>query len=306
MKTTINKIKFTWLPVLALCMLFSSNSFAQKKKKEAKAKTETSKRPTVKPVKNTFDGIWLMDNQTVMVPVKKTFEIDIMHRFGIIDKGIKDFFGMFAPANIRLGLNYVPVKNLLIGASLTKTNMTVEGYAKYSIIRQTPGRYPVSVTYYGDIALDTREHDAFFYKTDRFMFFNQLLIARKLTSKLSAQAGISQTHVNIVPGYFYAPGKYKGTMQNDHFALALSGRYKIKEGMGVMLNWDQPLTKHLSNNPAPNVSFGLELTTSAHSFQFFAGNYYYMTPSRNNYFNNNDPSKKQFLIGFNITRLWNY
>src|SRR5215212_6219228 len=50
----------------------------------------------VKPVKNTFGSIWLIDNQTVMVPIKKTFEMDIMHRFGTIDNGYKDFYGFFA------------------------------------------------------------------------------------------------------------------------------------------------------------------------------------------------------------------
>jgi len=66
------------------------------------------------------------------------------------------------------------------------------------------------------------------------------------------------------------------------------------------------MTKHPTNNPYPNLALGLELATSAHSFQFFAGNYNYITPSRNNYYNQNDYSKGEFLIGFNITRLWNY
>jgi hypothetical protein len=62
----------------------------------------------------------------------------------------------------------------------------------------------------------------------------------------------------------------------------------------------------VSGNPRPNVSFGLELSTSAHAFQFFLGNYASITPQRNNYFNKNDYTNGEFLIGFNITRLWNY
>ena len=55
-----------------------------------------------KPVKNTFESVWIIDNQTVMVPLKKTFEMDIQHRFGTVENGYEDFWGFFAPSNIRL------------------------------------------------------------------------------------------------------------------------------------------------------------------------------------------------------------
>ena len=59
-----------------------------------------------KPVKNTFESVWIIDNQTVMVPIKKTFEMDIMHRFGTVNNGYEDFWGFFAPSNIRLAVCY--------------------------------------------------------------------------------------------------------------------------------------------------------------------------------------------------------
>jgi hypothetical protein len=259
-----------------------------------------------KPVKNTFEGIWIIDNQTVMVPQKKTFQMDFMHRFGTVQNGYKDFYGLFASANIRLGFNYVPLNKLLIGVSLTKQNMTWEGYAKYAILQQTPGRMPVSMTYYGDIAVDSRSADNFVNPSDRLMYFNQIIVARKISERLSLQVAPSYTHVNVVDGYFYEPGKYKGVMKHDHFSISTAGRFKLKESMAIIFNYDQPITKHPSNNPAPNLAAGLEINTSAHCFQFFMGNYYYITPSRNNYFNQNSYKDGQFLIGFNITRLWNY
>ena len=259
-----------------------------------------------KPVKNTFPGIWIIDNQTVMVPVKGTFEMDIMHRFGTIENGYDDFWGFFAPSNIRLGFEYVPINDLMVGVAITKSNMTWEAYGKYAIIKQTPGKYPVSVTYFGDVAIDTRGKDNFIHFSDRLMYFNQLIIARKISDRFSVQVAPSHTHVNVVNGYFYEPGKYRGTMSHEHFAVSLAGRLKIKEGMAVIANYDQPITKHRSDNPDPNISFGLEMNTSSHSFQFFLGNYFYITPQRNNYFNHNDYKKGEWLIGFNITRLWNY
>lgn len=275
----------------------------------------------MKPVKNTFASIWLIDNQTAMVPIKKTFEMDIMHRFGTMGNGYKDFYGLFASSNIKLGFNYVPVNNLLIGLSLAKSFMTVEGYAKYSIIQQTKGQYPVSISYYGNIAWDSRPGDNYSYKAHEFMFFNQLMFARKITEKLSLQISPSVTHVNYVNGYFKTVKNEGGADTNvvanerkhDHFAIALMGRYKLTEGMSFIANVDQPVTKHKTGNPKPNISFGLEVGTSSHAFQFFIANYSYLVPQRNNYFNQNDykegfpwQSGNQFLIGFNITRLWNY
>jgi hypothetical protein len=69
----------------------------------------------VKPVKNTFESVWIIDNQTVLVPVKKTFEMDIQHRFGTVNNGYEDFWGFFAPSNIRIGFSYVPVNKLNVG-----------------------------------------------------------------------------------------------------------------------------------------------------------------------------------------------
>jgi hypothetical protein len=291
---------------------------------EAVDTTEPVKK--VKPVKNTFESIWLIDNQTVMVPIKKSFEMDIMHRFGTLKKGYEDFYGFFAPSNIRLGFSYVPINNFLIGASITKANMTWEGFAKYSILKQTKGKYPVSVSYYTNMSVDTRLKDNFIYWSDRLMFFNQILIARKITKKLSVQIAPSISHQNVVNGYYKTSGRLadstykaevKGEMKHDHFAISFSARYKLKQAMSLLFSYDQPLTKHATNNPNPNLSFGIEFTTSSHAFQLFFTNYYYMTPQRNSLFNKNNPidikglsditfHHENFLIGFNITRLWNY
>lgn len=316
MKTYIKSIAFIPKFLAALAVMLSLQVVAQ----EADTLPVTEEVPAVrkpKPVKNTFNSIWIIDNQTVMVPVKGTFEMDIMHRFGTIKNGYEDFYGFFAPSNIKLGFNYSLTNDLMFGVGITKSNMIWDGFAKYAIFRQTPGKYPVSLTYYVNASYDSREKDKFLHWSDRLMYFHQLMIARKISDKISVQVAPSISHINIVDGYFKyvktnstGPDSIKATveglMKHQHFAIALSGRYQIKESMAILVNYDQPITKHMSGNPKPNISFGLELSTSAHSFQIFLGNYYFITPQRNNYFNQNKYENGQFLIGFNITRLWNY
>lgn len=329
MKLNINKIRsgFCFSALLGICLLSAGSVFAQD---STTAATEEPVVKKVKPVKNTFQSIWIIDNQTVMVPVKKTLEMDIQHRFGVIDKGYRDFWGLFAPSNIRIGINYSPINNLSVGIGIAKNNMMLDGSAKYALLKQTKGKYPVSISYYGNMSINTKKRDdatiydgsSIKHNTDRFFFFHELIIARKVTEKLSVQVGPSLTHQNAVSGY-YTKNDSTGkeiyySMKNNHFAISFSARYKFTNVTSLMVNYDQPITKHASNNPNPNLSFGFEFNTSAHSFQIFLGNYYNLNQGQNNLFNHNNPfpytdnltnnkvKGGHFLIGFNITRLWNY
>ena len=163
------------------------------------------------------------------------------------------------------------------------------------------GGWPLSITYYGNMAVISND-DPFVSNLDRFSYFNQLMIARKITDDLSLQVSPSYTHYNNVEGYFNSEGGISPKMNNDHFAVACLGRYKITEKFGVIANYDQPLTQHPSNNPRPNISFGLEFATSGHLFQIFAGNYASILQQTNNVFNQNDYLASQYVLGFNLTR----
>ncbi|MGB4849975.1 MAG: DUF5777 family beta-barrel protein [Saprospiraceae bacterium] len=281
-----------------------------------------------KPVKNTFSSIWIIDNQSVMVPFKGTLEFDIQHRFGLVYNGYEDFWGLYAPSNIRLGLAYVPINNLMVGFGLTKKNLTWDINAKYAILKQMiSGGSPVSLSYFVNAAIDSRDKNAFtnadeLVFSDRLSYFHQLLLARKISDKLSVQIAGSLSHFNTI---YPAPGLEDGSVQqldNDHFALAISAKYMVTNTMNILVNYDHPLTTRPSidpefpdsKDPKPNFSFGVEFNTSAHQFQIFLGNYNSIIPQTNNTYNTNwgfgnksfslwDP---EWLIGFNITRLWSY
>jgi hypothetical protein len=315
---------------------------------DSTAVTEKTAPAKVKPVKNTFQSIWISDNQTTMVPVKKTLEMDIMHRFGTWNKGYEDFWGFFAPSNIRIGVNYVPINNLNVGIGFTKTTAAIipqagissvsgplwDGNLKYSIITQTKGKYPVSVSYYINASYNTKKDlnkEIYRFWSDRISYFHQILIARKVTDKLTVQVAPSLSHHNAVNGYYTKLNdstlKINRSMEFEHFAVAFSARYKLTEITSVMINYDQPVTKHATKNPNSSFSFGVEMNTSSHAFQLFFTNFYYLNPAANNMYNSNNPFPStdksitddpataineskvkggRFLIGFNITRLWNY
>jgi Membrane bound beta barrel domain (DUF5777) len=296
---------------MAFCLLMiMSLSVAAQDSTQA---DNTTSEPTVKKksfVKNTFEGNYLIDNQTVMVDVKGTFEFAIQHRFGIASQGFKDLFGLFAGAKMRLGFSYVPVQNLQVGFGVTNDRMQVDWDVKYALLKQTKdGSMPVSVTYFGNAVMDTRKQDAttlFLNLSDRFSYFNQIMIARKISDNFSVQVGPSLSHFNNLEGYIDSSGKVKQLLKNNHFSISFSGRYKISPQTAIVANYDQPLTQHPANNPHPNISVGLEMRSSGHDFQVFVGNYNYILPQNNALYNQNDFTHGQFLIGFNITRLWNF
>lgn len=311
-----------WPPLLlAGLILLPAAIFAQDSTGTAPAKAPVRK---AKPVKNTFQSVWLIDDQTVMVPVKGTFEADIQHRFGTVQNGYKDLWGIYGASDIRLGFAYAPINSLYVGFGLTKDNMLWDGSAKYAIIKQTKNKYPVSVTYYGNMAYKSVQdpnHVLFTYSTQRFSFFNELMVARKISDRFSVQAAISVAHQNSVPGYYTkydSAAKIKFKEQKwDLFTGSVCMRYKLTEGTAFIVDYDQPLTRFPTNNPHPNVAFGFEFNTSGHTFQLFAGNYNLLNPQQNSLYNGNNPfgytetggSKVpggQFMIGFNITRLWNF
>ena len=307
--------------LIALCTSFS-NLMAQEsttgtKKKSSIKKTEvqdtTATNTAAKKkqyVKNTFEGNYIIDNQTVMVPIKGTFEFDIQHRFATINYGFKDLFGLFNGANMRLGFSYVPFKDLQIGFGASNENMQLDLNLKYAILKQTKdGSMPVSITYFGNVLMDPRGNDSttlLANTSDRFSFFNQIIIARKISEKFSLQVSPSFSHINNLERFYAASGQDNPKWSNNQFAISVSGRYKISDVSSIIINYDQPLSQHASDNPRPNISFGIEMKTSGHDFEIFFGNYGSTSPEYNSLLNQNDFTKQQFLIGFNISRLWNF
>jgi hypothetical protein len=188
---------------------------------------------------------------------------------------------------------------------LTKERMQVDISGKYAILLQTESnKIPVSVSIFGNMVIDARNKSNFRYFAHRLSYYGQLMVARKVTEHFSAQVAGSFSWFNNVEGYVDSKGNIQRKMKNGHLAFSVLGRYKFSDKSALVINCDQPLTQHPTNNPHPNISLGLETTTDSHAFQVFVGNYYGIVPQSSNMFNQNDYTKGQFLIGFNITRLW--
>jgi len=266
---------------------------------EAAAEPEKKESTVSKPAKPAFGSPQLMDEQSVVVPTAKTLEFNMQHRFGLVNNGVEDLYGIYAPgANIRFNFSYTPINNLSLGFGYAKYKQYLDFSAKYSILKQKRDwSMPVSVTYFGDWAIDNRD-DIYQKTVHRFSFFNELIIASRLSDKVSVQISPSFSHFNAVDSLY----------THDFIAVGFSGRYKFSNQSSVLLSYTHQFTKQTAPNYTnrPGFTFGWEIATSGHAFQIFATTFQGIIPQENIAYNQNDFKKGQFLIGFNITRLWNF
>lgn len=275
---------------------------------DSTAVIEKPQKTKPKAVRNTFDDNILIDNQTLQVPIRKTFEVMLQHRFGPVTSGYQNFYGLFSGANMAFRFFYSPINNLNVGVGFNEQNLIWEGNIKYAIMKQSvSGGWPVSITYYGNAAVDTRKKEGnFINNADRFSYFNQLMVGRKISEKLSLQFSGSLSYLNNVPGYIESTGKISPLMNNAHVAVEVLAKYKISETFNIIANYDQPITQHLYNNPHPSIALGIEINTKGHTFQLFGTNYGSTLPQYNNFFNQNDYTKGMWLVGFNLARRWHW
>jgi hypothetical protein len=161
-------------------------------------------------------------------------------------------------------------------------------------LRQTVnGKMPVSVTYYGNASLSALPKENFYHLSDRWSYYNQIIIAKRFNKMLSLQIGPSYSHYNVVD-----PG-----MSNDLFALQFGGRAKVTSTMSILLDVNQPISSQ-QNVPKSGFSVGTEISSVGHTFQIFISNYKGIINQQSNMFNQNDFFQGDFVIGFNIGRTW--
>ena len=256
------------------------------------------------PVTNTFNAATLIDNHTVASPYKGGLELQIHHRFSLIEN-IKNLYGIYGAANTRIGLNYGITDRLMIGAGTTKDYKLQDLQWKYAILRQTTDNsMPLTLSYYGNVVLDARPDNSFgpeasYEFIHRFSYFTQLIIARKFGEKLSMQLAPSAIYFNSVPIYSDTTG-YK----NFNLGLHVGGRYNFVGNHSFMVEYDQLLTKQDladEDHPKPNLAFGWEINTPTHAFQLFVANYSNIISQYNLLYNTNDFTDGKYLVGFNIT-----
>lgn len=246
-----------------------------------------------------FETSILIDNQTVTTPFKGMLEFEIHHRFGTVNNGLTDLYGIWGPANIRLGLNYAINDRLMIGAGTAKNYRAQDLAVKYALFRQTSsGSMPVSVTLYGNMGINCLSEENFgpahdWREIHRLSYFTQVLVARKFGEKLSLQVAPTFIWLNAVEeGY-----------KNANYGFSAGAKYNVVGSHSIIMEYDQLLNKMDNEelNPKAQFALGWEISTATHAFQLFFANYKDILGQYNFVYNQNSISDFNYLLGLNIT-----
>src|SRR5579872_110787 len=96
-------------------------------------------------VTGTFKATHIVNTQTIESPAQNNLNFVIQHRFGQLNSGSYNFFGL-DNATLRLGLDYGITDRLAVGIGRSSYLKTFDGYAKYKVLKQTEGnQIPLTV-----------------------------------------------------------------------------------------------------------------------------------------------------------------
>ncbi|MFZ4522341.1 MAG: DUF5777 family beta-barrel protein [Bacteroidales bacterium] len=113
--------------------------------------------PAKKPLeKAAFESGYFIADQTVSLPPARTLEFILQHDFGTFQQKWSDLWGIWGASNIRFGLNFTVTKDLEIGIGTTKNKRLQDFSLKYAIVRQRKEGFPVSISFFGNVAIDCR------------------------------------------------------------------------------------------------------------------------------------------------------
>jgi len=206
-----------------------------------------------------FKGTHIINGHSTKSKGKGELDFLIYHRFGPVNSGIKEFFGL-DQASFRLGFEYGITDNLDLGIGRSTFEKTYDGYVKWKFAQQKSGAksFPVSIVWLSSMAIGTIELIEDVPTNDRIGYTHELLISRKFGQKFTFQLMPGLVHLNAVP-----------VSSDDNDIFFLGGGYRIKITPSVALTGEyyyrfNPL-KSIQTYDA--IAFGVDIETGGHVFQ---------------------------------------
>jgi hypothetical protein len=217
----------------------------------------------------TFKSTRIMNGHSVEKMPPGQLDVRISHRFGRINTGAYEFFGL-DQANMHFSLEYGFFKWMMLGVGRGSYEKTFDGFAKFTLLRQSSGAkvMPVSLSLFSSVALksvkwpdQTRTN----YFSSRLSYVGQVLVARKISQGFSVQLTPSYVHRNLVATELDP---------NDLFAIGAGGRMKLTKRISLNAEYyylANPKT-YMSQQVYNPLSVGVDIETGGHVFQLLFTN----------------------------------
>ncbi len=218
----------------------------------------------------TFKSTRIMNGHSIERMPPGQLDVRISHRFGFINSGAYNFFGLDQLANVHFSLEYGILKWLMVGVGRGSYEKTFDGFAKFTVLRQSSGArvMPVSLSLFSSAALRTlkfTDPTITNYFSSRLAYVGQMLIARKINQSLSLQISPTYVHRNLVKTELDP---------NDLVSVGAGGRIKLTKR--ISLNGEyyyliNPKT-YMSQKIYNPLSVGFDIETGGHVFQLIFTN----------------------------------
>lgn len=260
-------------------------------------------KPKKEFVSATFKTTRLINFHTVEVLSRRSLDFRISHRFGDINSGAYNAWGIDGGANIRLSLEYCHGSRLMFGIGRTSGKKIADAFLKYRLLKQTTkgGGMPVSVTLFTSVYHTFMQNVIIDgvnkYQTvpDRLSYCNQIMIGRKFTSRFSFQLTGAMVHVNLVDKIFD---------KNDCFVLGAVTRFKFAKRQAITLEYGYRLNKYSKDKYYDSFGIGYDLETGGHVFQIHVTNSFGLTEDQYYMYTNTSWNNWGVRLGFNISRVF--
>lgn len=282
------------IALLPICLLIAKLTSAQ----EEDLLKGLKEQPAKEKVDYAFKSSRVIMSHSLEMLGKGVLDFRILHRFGLVNKGIKEFFGL-DQASIRLGLDYGITDDLMVGVGRSSFKKELDGFVKFRALQQSTGRNasPLSIVLAGGSTINTLPFtDPTRPKTftSRLAYYGQIIAGRKFSNNLTLQIIPTFLHQNLV-----------NTTRDPHDVLSLGfgGRMKLSKRVSLNVDYYYIFDKNQSPPTIYNpLSIGFDIETGGHVFQLHFTNAVgmneraFLTETTNNW------GKGDFQFGFNIMR----
>lgn len=291
-------IVFTWLILLASKGLAQDTTgvdlLAELEKETAKDAAAQTQYATA-----TFKTTRLVGGHSSENVAKGVMDVKISHRFGTINKGGYELFGL-DNATMRMGIDYGITHYLMVGIGRSTYQKTYDAFFKLKLLRQSTGKrkMPISLSYVPTIAYKAIRFEnpaQKNYTSSRLYYTHQLIIARKFSDKLSLQLMPTLVHRNLV------------ALQkdpNDIVAIGIGGRQKITKRLSLNAEYYYQLPQYKLQGTTNSLSVGFDIETGGHVFQLHFTNSQGMNERTFITETTGQWEKGDILFGFNISRVF--
>lgn len=244
-----------------------------------------------------FKGLKIVNFESTKMISKKEMYFVVSHRFGSIETGFKDFFGL-DQAVTRLNLIFGITDGINIGVSRSSFRKIYESSLKMRLVREKKGGFPFTIVSSSNVLINTSLDDAILPRLkfkNRLGYTTQLLISKKFNKNFSLQ---------LMPTFFHDNYVDIDEQDNSQYVIGFGGRHKLNKRLS--LNFDYGLhANRASNSPFVNpLSIGVDIETGGHVFQLHFTN---AQPMNTNGFlgqGTGDWGSGDIFFGFNLSRVF--